>query len=376
VSLGAELGSQPKEFISLRWTGEALLILDQRRLPQEEVYLEARTPEEVAEAIRTMQVRGAPAIGIAAGFGMALAAKGTKSASEARPRLGQARETLASTRPTARNLFWALERMTRRAESALGEADLFPLLEREALAIQHEDYLACRAIGEFGAALLPPEARILTHCNAGALATAGWGTALGIVRSARAQGNEVSVLVGETRPLLQGSRLTAWELERERIPVTIISDSAAGHCMRKGLVDVVIVGADRIARNGDVVNKVGTYPLALLAREHGLPFYVAAPLSTADLSLASGEEIPIEERSDQEVLTLSGRQIAGGKKAFNPAFDVTPARLIRAIVCEKGVLRPPFESAWGGLRSHSGRRARSQSAGPPGKSAPDQLPQP
>jgi len=334
---------QPAEFISLRWSGDSLLILDQRRLPGEEVYVEAKTPQEVAEAIRTMQVRGAPAIGIAAAFALALAARGAKSPLQARRNVEKAVRLLASTRPTARNLFWALERMSKSADSA---DDLAASLEKEALTIQQEDYQTCRAIGEFGAELLPARANILTHCNAGALATAGWGTALGVIRSAHARGKQVSVLVDETRPLLQGSRLTAWELEREGIPATIIADSAAGYCMQKGLVDLVIVGADRIARNGDAVNKIGTYPLALLAREHRLPFYVAAPLSSVDLRLASGAEIPIEERSPEEVLTISGQFIAASEKAFNPAFDITPAPLLSAIICEKGVLVPPFERAW------------------------------
>jgi methylthioribose-1-phosphate isomerase len=341
-----ELGPQPKDFISLRWRGDALLILDQRLLPRQEIYIEAKRPEEIAEAIRTMQVRGAPAIGIAAAFAIALASREAKSTAEIGRKVSRAKDLLASTRPTARNLFWALERMSGPAESAANDAVLAELLEKEALAIQREDYEACRRIGEFGAALLPQKASVLTHCNAGALATAGWGTALGVIRSARAQGKEISVFVDETRPLLQGSRLTAWELEKEGIPVTIIADSAAGHCMSKGMIDAVIVGADRIARNGDVVNKIGTYPLALLAREHEIPFYAAAPLSTADLSLAGGEEVPIEERDSSEVLKIQGERIGVAEKAFNPAFDMTPARLIGAIICEKGVLRAPFENAW------------------------------
>lgn len=337
---------QPKEFIALRWNGASLSILDQRLLPEQEVYVEAETPERVAEAIRTMQVRGAPAIGIAAAFGLVLAARGAQSNSEVKERLAFAHRLLAATRPTARNLFWALERMSGCAQAAPDKRNLCEVLEQEALAIQWEDYQACRAIGEFGAALLPDQVRILTHCNAGALATAGWGTALGIIRSACAAGKQVTVFADETRPLLQGSRLTAWELEREGIPVTLLADVAAGYCISKGLVDVIIVGADRIARNGDVVNKVGTYPLALLAREHGLPFYVAAPLSTVDLALASGQEAPIEERSPKEVLIVAERQISAASRAFNPAFDLTPARLVSAIICEKGVLRPPFEAAW------------------------------
>ncbi len=337
---------QPDYFISLRWRGDCLLILDQRRLPEEEVYLEAKTPEELAEAIRTMAVRGAPAIGVAAAFGLVLAVSSADSAEAAQRKIKEASVLLASTRPTARNLFWALERMEEVKRQKAKVKSVREALEEEALAIQREDYEACRAIGEFGAQLLAEKARILTHCNAGALATAGWGTALGVIRSAFSQGKSISVLADETRPLLQGSRLTAWELEKAGIPVTVIADSAAGYCMSKGLVEAVIVGADRIARNGDVVNKIGTYPLALLAKEHGIPFYVAAPLSTIDTSLANGEEIPIEERSAGEVVNIAGRRLAAVEKAFNPAFDITPARLITAIICEKGVLYPPFEKAW------------------------------
>jgi methylthioribose-1-phosphate isomerase len=342
---GAKCGNQPAEFLALRWSGEALFILDQRRLPQEEIYIEARSPEQVAEAIKTMQVRGAPAIGVAAAFGMALTARAAKDA-EMRKRLEQATSLLAATRPTARNLFWALERMSRCAETAGDKADLPELLEREALAIQLEDYQACKAIGDFGAELLPNPATVLTHCNAGALATAGWGTALGVIRSAVGQGKTIAVLADETRPLLQGSRLTAWELKRDGIKVTVIADNAAGYCMRKGMVDAVVVGADRIARNGDVVNKIGTFQVATLAQRHNIPFYVAAPLSTVDTSLACGEEIIIEEREAGEVSQLEGRQIAAPEvEVFNPAFDVTPAELVTAIICEKGVLRPPFAKA-------------------------------
>jgi methylthioribose-1-phosphate isomerase len=337
--------NQPAEFLALRWSGEALFILDQRRLPQEEIYIEARSPEQVAEAIKTMQVRGAPAIGVAAAFGMALTARAAKDP-EMRERLEQATSLLAGTRPTARNLFWALERMNRCAKTAGDGADLPALLEKEALAIQLEDYQACRAIGDFGAALLPNPATVLTHCNAGALATAGWGTALGVIRSAVSQGKTIAVLADETRPLLQGSRLTAWELKRDGIKVTVIADNAAGYCMRKGMVDAVVVGADRIARNGDVVNKIGTFQVATLARRHNIPFYVAAPLSTVDTSLSCGEEIIIEEREASEVSELEGRQIAAPEvEVFNPAFDVTPAELVTAIICEKGVVRSPFAKA-------------------------------
>jgi len=335
----------PEEFIALRWKGQSLSILDQTRLPQEEVYLELHTPQEVAEAICSMKLRGAPLIGIAAAFGMVLAAKRACPA-EMAGKLQQTAALLAGTRPTARNLFWALERMQQKAAGA-HPTEIPAILEKEALTIQREDYEACRAIGDFGAGLLPQKATVLTHCNAGALATAGWGTALGIIRSAVAQGNKIAVLTDETRPLLQGSRLTAWELARENIPVTVLADGAAGLAMSKRLVDAVVVGADRIARNGDVANKIGTYPLALAAKDNNVPFYVAAPLSTCDFSLASGAEIPIEERAPEELLSLCGQPVAAAQAgAFNPAFDITPARLITAIICEKGIIYPPLEKHW------------------------------
>jgi len=349
--------NQLDEFLALRWSGEALFILDQRRLPQAEIYIEARSPEVVAEAIKTMQVRGAPAIGVAAAFGIALTARAAQGNADIREGLEKATRLLAATRPTARNLFWALERMNRCAETAGDKADLPELLEREALAIQLEDYQACKAIGDFGAELLPNPATVLTHCNAGALATAGWGTALGVIRSAVSQGKTIAVLADETRPLLQGSRLTAWELKRDGIKVTVIADNAAGYCMRKGMVDAVVVGADRIARNGDVVNKIGTFQVATLAKRHNIPFYVAAPLSTVDTSLACGEEIIIEEREASEVSELEGRQIAAPDvEVFNPAFDVTPAELVTAIICEKGILRSPFENAWTRIFKGEGQR--------------------
>lgn len=304
----------------LRWRGGALELLDQRQLPEQVVYLRCASAEAVAAAIRDMVVRGAPAIGCAAAFGVVLG-HGAESAYEA----------LAKSRPTAVNLFWALERM--RGARAL---------EAEAIAILAEDIETNRAIGAHGAALIPDGARILTHCNAGALATGGYGTALGVVRAAHAAGRRISVIASETRPCLQGARLTAWELQRENIPATLITDGMAGHLMSRGEIDLVIVGADRIAANGDVANKIGTYPLAVLARRHGLPFYVAAPVSTFDPDIPDGSSIPIEERPAEEVTGFRGTRWAPpGIAVRNPAFDVTPAELVSAIVCEKGTVARP-----------------------------------
>ena len=304
----------------IRWRGDALELLDQRLLPAQTVYLRCESAAEVADAIRGMAVRGAPAIGCAAAFGVVLA-KGD-------PR---AYPLLAQSRPTAVNLFWALERMKQALD-----------LETEARAILAEDIAANRAMGLHGAPLIPDGARIMTHCNAGALATAGYGTALGVVRAARDSGKRISVIVNETRPLLQGARLTAWEMVQENIPATLVTDGMAGHLMSRGEVDLVIVGADRIAANGDVANKIGTYTLAVLARRHALPFYVAAPVSTFDLRTADGAQIPIEEREADEVTGHRGARWAPqGVAVRNPAFDVTPAELVSAIVCEKGVIRDP-----------------------------------
>ncbi|MBI4498931.1 MAG: S-methyl-5-thioribose-1-phosphate isomerase [Chloroflexi bacterium] len=339
---------------SLAWLGGRLRILDQTRLPREEVTLDLNTVGAVAEAIRSLRVRGAPAIGVAAAYGVVLAALDAET-QEVRAflaRLDAAIAELAATRPTAVNLFWALERMRRaahgRAEAGADVAALRAALVQEAQAIQAEDEECCRRIGRYGAALLADGARVLTHCNAGALATAGIGTALAPIRVAVGQGKRVVVYADETRPLLQGARLTAWELARDGIPVTVLADSMAGTLMARRMVDCVIVGADRIAANGDVANKIGTYPLAILAREHGLPFYVAAPTSTIDLSLPSGEHIPIEERDPAEVTHLAGVPVAPeGIGVFNPAFDVTPHRYITAIITERGVVRAPYAA---GLR--------------------------
>jgi methylthioribose-1-phosphate isomerase len=306
----------------IRWKGDRLELLDQRLLPGKKTYVTCRTAQQVAKAIRDMVVRGAPAIGCAAAFGVALS-NGKENAYE----------VLAKSRPTAVNLFWALERMKKAAASGSD-------LEAEALAIFREDLEANRALGALGAQLVPERARVMTHCNTGALATAGYGTALGVIRSSRSK--SISVIANETRPYLQGARLTAWECVQERIPCTLITDNMAGHMMSRGEVDLVIVGADRIAANGDVANKVGTYALAVLANRHGIPFYVAAPCSTFDLSIPDGSKIPIEERPADEVLGYRDvRWAPKGVKVRNPAFDVTPAELVTGIICEKGVVLRP-----------------------------------
>jgi methylthioribose-1-phosphate isomerase len=309
----------------IRWHGDRLELLDQRLLPDQMVYVTCRSAEEVAQAIRDMVVRGAPAIGCAAAFGVVLS-KGSR----------EAYEVLAKSRPTAVNLFWALERMKKAKD-----------LRTEAEAIFAEDLAANRAMGKLGAELIPEGARVMTHCNTGALATAGHGTALGVIRSAKDK--KISVIANETRPYLQGARLTAWELVQEGIPCTLITDSMAGHLMSRGEVDVIVVGADRIAANGDVANKIGTYQLAVLAQRHHIPFYVAAPLSTFDPSIPDGSHIPIEERPGAEVTGYGQiRWAPQGIAVRNPAFDVTPAELITGIICEKGVvLRPSRERlAW------------------------------
>jgi len=323
------------------WKDGRVVILDQTRLPQEEHYLTYDRVDQIADAIRTLQVRGAPLIGLAAAYAIALAARG--EGEDLTARVAHAADLLRATRPTARNLFWAIDRMVSRAEQGASASDLLD----EARAIHREDAETCRRIGEHGSALVPEGATVLTICNAGALATGGDGTALGVIRAARAAGNPVEVLACETRPLLQGARLTLWELMRDEIPATLITDSMAGACMQRGMIDIVITGADRIARNGDTANKIGTYGLAVLAHHHGIPFYVAAPMSTVDLSLASGSQIPIEERRPEEVLGFAGIPTAPkGAHALNPAFDVTPAQLITGIITERGVLRAPYDRAF------------------------------
>jgi methylthioribose-1-phosphate isomerase len=320
-------------------TRDVVRLLDQRRLPAEETWLELTSSEEVARAIKDLAVRGAPAIGVAAAYALAVDAR--RGAGDTA--LRDSAERLVRARPTAVNLAWAVRRMSRRI--GLGAAAILA----EAEAIRDEDEAACRTIGALGAPLIPPRARVLTHCNAGALATAGYGTALGVVRAAVEAGNPVTVFADETRPFLQGARLTAWELQRDGIPVTVLTDGMAGWLMSRGEIACVVVGADRIAANGDVANKIGTYALAVLAAHHRLPFYVAAPWSTVDLATADGAAIPIEERDDEEVLMLAGQRIApAGVRARYPAFDVTPGALVSAIVTERGVVRRPYED---GLRA-------------------------
>jgi len=329
----------------VQFSQRRIRILDQRRLPQEEAWLEIDSVEELARAIETLSVRGAPAIGIAAAYGCALAAMRARDMDPPRvlATVLAAAERLARTRPTAVNLFWALERMRKRAEEiAAAGGDLATELAREAEKIHAEDRIACETIGRLGAELLPSEGGVLTHCNAGALATGGIGTALGVIRAAVAAGKRIHVYADETRPLLQGARLTAWELMQDRIPVTLVCDNMAAHLMRQGRIQACVVGADRIAANGDSANKIGTYGVAVLAHHHRIPFYVAAPWSTVDLSIPDGAHIPIEERSANEVRAFQGVPSApAGVPVANPAFDVTPAPLIQAIVTERGLARPP-----------------------------------
>ena len=322
-------------------------LIDQRRLPTEEVYLDCRDYRAVAEAITTLAVRGAPAIGVTAALGLALGARAIDAPDFDRfwPLFLEVCTVMAATRPTAVNLFWAIEHMKTYAQRHrhLPLLELKARLEAEALALLEQDIANNRSMGMYGQALIPAGARILTHCNAGALATAGYGTALGVIRAAVEQGKQVQVIADETRPVLQGSRLTAWELMKDGIPVTLITDNMAASLMGRRLIDLVIVGADRIAANGDVANKIGTYGVAVLAQAHGIPFYVAAPLSTIDASLPCGEQIPIEERPPGEVTHMGGQQIVPtGVGILNPAFDVTPHRYVHALITEVGVLRPPF----------------------------------
>ena len=332
---------------TIQWTDSGVVMIDQTRLPFEETYVTCRTYEEVASAIRGMVIRGAPAIGVAAAMGVAL---GVLHASQ-RQLDGEMEticEALAATRPTAVNLFWAIERMKRLYASVRGQpiGDIRRRLVEEALAVREEDIAINRAIGRNGAPLVPDHKTVLTHCNAGALATAGYGTALGVVRAAIESGKQVDVFADETRPFLQGARLTVWELQHDGIPATLITDNMAGHFLKSGRIGCVVVGADRIAANGDVANKIGTYTLAVLAHENHVPFFVAAPISTLDLALASGGQIPIEQRPASEVTHVFGTPVAPpGTAVENPAFDVTPSRYVGAIITEKGVARPPYEES-------------------------------
>jgi methylthioribose-1-phosphate isomerase len=334
---------------TLAWTPEGVRFIDQTKLPLEESYVLAATYEQVADVIVTMVVRGAPAIGVSAAYGVALGALRTKAATSAEftPEFERICARLAATRPTAVNLFWAIDRMKDLFARLLASgATLAQIKERflaEAHAMYEEDIAACKAMGTFGGELLPAEGGVLTHCNAGALATCGYGTALGVIRLAVEQGKKIKVFADETRPFLQGARLTAWELMQDGIDTTVICDNMAASLMRAGRIQAVVVGADRIAANGDTANKIGTYNVAILAKEHGIPFYVAAPWSTIDLATATGEAIPIEERPAIEVTHHGGRQLTPtGVGICNPAFDVTPAKYIAAIVTERGVLRAPY----------------------------------
>src|SRR6186713_2020061 len=337
---------------TVEWTKDGVRMLDQRLLPSEETYLMLRSYDEVAEAIRKMVVRGAPAIGVSAAMGIALGASqsvGT-SVADLEDDLSYICDVMSKTRPTAVNLFWAIERMRtafQRNKHLNNVEEVKKALVGEALAIFDEDITANRAIGKHGGPLIPDGATVLTHCNAGALATAGdYGTALGVIRGARDAGKKVAVIADETRPFLQGIRLTAWELAKDNIPVTVITDNMAGHIMKQGKIDCVVVGADRIAANGDAANKIGTYMVAVLARQNNIPFYVAAPITTLDLSLATGAEIPIEERDSTEITHIGGKQMGpDGVAVHNPAFDVTPNELIAAIITDRGVARGPYKES-------------------------------
>ena len=337
---------------TIEWNDDVVVMIDQRKLPATEVYVSCKTAQEVAKAIKTMVIRGAPAIGVAAAMGIALGMRRSKATGTKQfaTEFQRTCDLMAATRPTAVNLFWAIERMKRTFADAAGRgsavAEIKQALEDEARRIHDADVASCRSMGAFGATLVPDIARILTHCNAGALATAGYGTALGVIRAAVEQGKKVAVLADETRPFLQGARLTAWELVKDGIDTTVITDNMAASMMRLGHVDLVVVGADRIAANGDVANKIGTYGVAVLAREHQIPFYVAAPLSTIDLNTADGSRIPIEERNAREVTHVGPRRLTPeGAHIRNPAFDVTPAKFVTAIITERGIARAPFEES-------------------------------
>jgi len=352
----------------IAWTEHGVRILDQRALPARESYLTCKTYEDVADAIRRMVIRGAPALGIAAAMGIALGMQqsSAKDLKTLEADFEKIAETLAQTRPTAVNLFWAIARLRQRFHElesmphqlAASEliANIKQALVAEAQRIHAEDIAQNQTIGRYGAALILDRACVLTYCNAGALATGGFGTALGVVRAAVAAGKQVHVFACETRPYLQGARLTTWELQRDAIPTTLITDNMVGHFMKQGKIDCVLVGADRIARNGDVANKIGTYSVALLAREHAVPFYVAAPFTSIDLSIPSGEHIPIEERPAEEVTHIAGTRIVPENiPAAHPAFDVTPARLVTAIITERGLARPPYEESLAQLAPAKGQ---------------------
>jgi methylthioribose-1-phosphate isomerase len=326
---------------TIQWTADGVVMIDQTRLPREERYVTCRNYREMAQAIKGMVIRGAPALGVAAAMGVAL---GVQEGAD----IETVCQTLAATRPTAVNLFWGIDRMKRLYASLNGSSreETVARMVEEAKQIRLEDIAICKAMGKNGAPLVPDGKTVLTHCNAGALATAGYGTALGVIRAAVESGKRIDVFADETRPFLQGARLTAWELQKDDIPTTLITDNMAGHFLRSGRIGCVVVGADRIAANGDVANKVGTYSVAVLARENNVPFYVAAPVSTLDLTLASGDQIPIEQRAADEVTHVFGVAVAPERIAVeNPAFDVTPARYVSAIITERGVARAPYEQS-------------------------------
>jgi methylthioribose-1-phosphate isomerase len=335
---------------TIEWTDAGVVMLDQRRLPTEEIYRTYTNHSEVADAIRSMVVRGAPAIGVAAAMGIALGVQssGAGSVAELDSEFDRICSDIAATRPTAVNLFWAVERMKQVYERnrARGVAAVRSALVNESIAMHAEDIEANRRMGRYGQELIPANAQVLTHCNAGALATAGYGTALGVIRAAVEAGKRIEVFADETRPFLQGARLTAWELQKDNIPVTVITDNMAGFMMQKGKISCIVVGADRIAANGDVANKIGTYSVAVLAKENGVPFYVAAPMSTLDLTLPDGSHIPIEERDPEEVRKIMGVPVTPiDARVANPAFDVTPNRYVHAIITDRGVARPPFQES-------------------------------
>ena len=339
---------------TIKWEKDRVILIDQRRLPEEEVYVEYTEYNQVADAIEKMVIRGAPAIGVAASFGVALGLMKVQGTENLDKEFDRILSRFERTRPTARNLFWALERMkaTFIENCSLNLPQLKQRLIKEALSIEEEDIETNKKIGFWGRELIRDGQTILTHCNAGALATAGYGTALGVVRAAFHEGKNIKVYVDETRPFLQGARLTCWELDKDNIPVILITDNMAGYFMQRGMISMVITGADRIARNGDTANKIGTYMVSILAKEHNLPFYVAAPLNTIDFDLVDGSKIPIEERNAQEVRKIEGQYITlPHVEVRNPAFDVTPAKYISAIVTEKGIALPPFEKSLAELKT-------------------------
>ncbi len=343
---------------TLEWTDRGVVFIDQTKLPTEEVYVNCTTHQQVADVIRNMVVRGAPAIGVAAAMGIALGVQNSKAENGAdlKKHFDEICEIIRETRPTAVNLFWAIKRMQGKFETLRVRpiAQIKQALVEESQRMHAEDIAANRAMGRHGATLMPASGGVLTHCNAGALATAGYGTALGVIRAAVEAGKKIHVYADETRPFLQGSRLTAWELMKDGIPTTVIADNMAGVMMKQGKIGAIVVGADRIAANGDVANKIGTYTVAVLAKEHGVPFYVAAPISTVDLDTPDGSQIPIEQRNAREVTHIAGKQmVPDGVGIENPAFDVTPAKYVNAIITERGIARAPYRESLRGLAEKS-----------------------